>query len=162
MTFNLTCKLENPYRPSKAKSIDFTKDDRYMAIVFASNVNEKQSIPNGLIAIYPFDPIRGVIATKPTCIFRDDAFKGGEDIRFYKDDSCLLISDHVNDRIVAYRFDQIKGTIGQKIAEIGNPDAKLSFPHGIGLSSNGKFLGVANYGNDNFSIYTVRDSRIGF
>ena len=156
MTFELVCKLENEHRPVKAKSIDFTKDDRFIAIVFASNVTQNHSNPAGLIAIHSFDKEFGTISKDPTSLYiHPDQFQGGEDIRFLKGDSHLLVSDPVHDKILIYRFDLTNGKICKKVSEIANPDARLSFPHGICPSSDGRFLGVSNYGNDNFSIYPL-------
>ena len=155
-TFSLVSFLDDQFIPYKAKSIDFTKDDSYLAIVFASNVTSEVSSPGGLVAIYPFDKKRGKIGLKPTSVyFSPEEFKGGEDIRFYKDDSLLFISDHVHDKIVILTFDKTKGEIGERVFETKNPQARISFPHGLGLSQDGNFVGISNYGTDSFSIYRL-------
>ncbi|MBI5273923.1 MAG: beta-propeller fold lactonase family protein [Chlamydiales bacterium] len=154
--FDFISELKSEFAPLKAKSIDFTKDDNYAAVIYAVNVTKTPSSPDGLIAIYKFDRERGILGPEPTFIYHNpEEFNGGEDIRFYKDDSCIFVSDHVHHKIRVYAFDKENGTIGEKVFEIENPDARLSFPHGIGLSPDGKYIGVANYGNDNFSIYKI-------
>lgn len=155
----LASKLLNRFVQMKPKSIDFTKDDHYAVVVYASNIAKNPIPPEGLIAIYKFDVERGILDPEPISIYRDpDEFKGGEDIKFYKDDSCFFVSDHVYHRIIVFEFDKQTGQIGKKMIQLNNPEARLSFPHGIGISPDGKYLAVANYGNDNFSIYAIDSS----
>ncbi len=143
--------LHNKYHPLKPKSLDFSHDDEYLAVVYAANVTKVPIALDGLIAIYRFD--KGRIDPEPISTYIDEDFKGGEDIRFYPDDSALFVSDHGQNRILVYRFHN--GKIGGKIAQLENPTSRLSFPHGIAVSENGKFLAVTNYGHDNFAIYSI-------
>lgn len=145
--------LANAFLPYKPKSLDFSKDDAYVAVVYAANVT---AIPNeigGLIAVYPFDKNKGVIGSQPTSVYINQEFKGGEDIKFNHDDSKLFISIQANDKIMVFDFD--KGQIGNQRHEM-NKENRLNFPHGIDISSDGKYLAVANYGDDKFAIYVIK------
>lgn len=146
--------LANAFLPYKPKSLDFTKDDSYVAVVYASNVIDVPNEIGGLIAIYPFDKNTGVIDSRPVSVYINyEEFKGGEDIKFNMDDSSLFVSVQAHDKIMV--FDFAKGQIGNQTHEM-NKDNRLNFPHGIDISSNGKYLAVANYGDDKFAIYAIR------
>jgi len=148
--------LENRFLTSKPKSLDFSHDDRYVAVVYAVNVVSTPNKARGLIAIYTFDKETGVIAPEPMSVYRSkQKFDGGEDINFSLDDSFVIISEHAQDRIIIHEFDKTRGIIGKKVSEIKNPEAQLSFPHGLNISSDGKYLAVANYGDDKFSLYSI-------
>jgi len=152
----LVSNLKNRFKILKPKSLDFTQDDNYVAIVYAANVTTVKNLVTGLVAIHKFDKNTGIIDEKSISIYRNNReFVGGEDINFSPDDSCIFISEHARDRILVHEFDKIHGKIGKRIAELKNPEARLSFPHGIKISSDGKYLAVANYGDDKCSIYGV-------
>lgn len=146
--------LANAFLPFKPKSLDFTKDDAYVAVVFSANVTAVPNEIGGMIAIYPFDKNTGVIDSQPTSVYiNNEEFKGGEDIKFNQDDSSLFVSVQASDKIMVFDFSQ--GQIGNQTHEMSKNNG-LNFPHGIGISSNGKYLGVANYGDDKFAIYAIR------
>jgi len=152
----LISQLENSFKLLKPKSLDFTHDDTYIAVVYAANVINIPNKTSGLVAIFKFDKNTGIIDPNPVSLYQDnDNFDGGEDINFSPDDSCIFISEHARDRIIVHEFDKIHGKIGKRITELKNPEARLSFPHGLNISSDGKYLAVAHYGDDKFSVYLV-------
>jgi len=156
LELKLVSHLPNRFLRSKPKSLDFSHDDAYVAVVYAANVIFTPNKTRGLIALYKFDKNTGIIAPEPTSVYRSKhGFDGGEDINFSPDDAYLIISEHAQDRIIVHEFDKIHGTIGKKISELKNPESRISFPHGINISSDGKYLAVAHYGDDKFSIYMI-------
>ncbi len=77
-----------------------------------------------------------------------------EDCQFLDNDNYLIISSQGDNALVAYPFNKLTGRISSNPKLIKNPNARLSFPHGIGLSSDGKWLVAANYGDDSFNLYS--------
>ena len=55
--------------------------------------------------------------------------------------------------LIFFDFDPDTGIVTRDIASLSNPEAKLDFPHGVGISPNGKKLAVTNYGSDNVNVY---------
>ncbi|HZW61711.1 MAG TPA: beta-propeller fold lactonase family protein [Candidatus Babeliales bacterium] len=155
ISFDAISNLKNDFLPLKPKSLDFTKDDQYVVVVYAANVTVQKNETGGLIATYKFDKSTGIIDQNPVSVYRNEEFKGGEDIRLNKNDSAIFVSEHASDIIKIYSFNKNTGAIGKKITQLENPMSRLSFPHGLALSSNGKYLGVTNYGDDKFAIYSI-------
>ena len=50
------------------------------------------------------------------------------------------------------------GQIGESRILLQNPEAQLSFPHGLSISPDGKYLAVTNYGDDTVKIYALSGS----
>ncbi len=138
----------------KTKAINFTKDCRYVVIAYALSI--RASVDN---------PFESLLVTRT---FNQDGTLGAtacatsgtfsiEDIAFTGDDRNIIASDQGSYRIIIYPFDPSTGQIDQSYSIIQNPEAQLSFPHGITISQDGKHLVITNYGTDTFNLYHVQD-----
>jgi 6-phosphogluconolactonase (cycloisomerase 2 family) len=138
------------------KGIDFSPDDRYLAICFSKRASAKAASQSGLIAIYPFDTEIGSFNPIPICeIGTNEGLDIPEDLLFYPDGSCILASNQGNDSISIHTFDTQTGMINSNFVALQSPKAQLNFPHGISISPNGKYLAVSNYGDDKICIYKI-------
>jgi 6-phosphogluconolactonase (cycloisomerase 2 family) len=158
-TFSLAATLKNNFFPLRPKSLYFTKDDAYVVVSYTTKADaETAHQAHGILASYAFNQATGSIEPTPISVFQSDAIlTGADDITFATDDAYLIVSEQATDKITFIAFDKTTGQIGKKLGSIQNPEAKLSFPHGISLSSDGKYLAVTNYGDDKFSIYDLKD-----
>ena len=50
-----------------------------------------------------------------------------------------------------------KKQIDKEYVTLSNPKAQISYPHGIALSSDNKFLAVSHYGDDKVTIYLLEN-----
>lgn len=136
------------------KSIAFTKDDTYIAIAYSTQATKKPTPQHAYIAIHSFNATTGIIDQEPICSLKDhDTFINIEDIIFDQKDEYIIFSNQGNDAVLCYAFDKTTGKIGSKKFGLVGERSKLSFPHGVGISPDGKYLSVSNYGTDTFCIY---------
>jgi 6-phosphogluconolactonase (cycloisomerase 2 family) len=149
----LKSSLKNNFLPLGAKSLDFTKDDRFIAVAYSTNVKREKKTIKSAIAVYSFNNETGIINQNPFSVYTSDTFCCGEDILFTPDNEHIIASDQASNSVIILTFNKNTGQIGEKINSLENPVANLSFPHGIALSSDGKYLAVTSYGDDKFSIY---------
>ncbi|NGX50193.1 MAG: hypothetical protein K1060chlam2_00034 [Chlamydiae bacterium] len=148
-----TQNLRNPMYPLKPKSIAFSSDSKFVVIGYSMQLKYKEGEKKAVLASYKFDAKRGII--DPTPISYIDNLFSIETLLFTSDCSTILTTDQVNDTIIAHEFDPNTGELGEGYIVLENPDAQLSLPHGIALSSDDKFLAVSNYGEDKVTIYAV-------
>lgn len=156
--FERTQHLQNLCHPLKPKSVAFSSDDRFVAICYSLR-SSKTVTHLGRIAIYAFDAQLGKIHPHPISITEPGAYCGiisPENILFSKDNSTLLVTDQVLDRVTAHSVNPSTGQLGDAKVLLENPQAKLSFPHGIALSHDGKYLAVTNLGEDKINLYKVQ------
>ena len=66
-----------------------------------------------------------------------------------------VLSDQGHDTLIVYPFDPETGQIDPNYTLIQNPEAQLSFPHGLSISDDGNYLAVSNYGDDKFNLYQI-------
>ena len=156
ITTQVVSELKNPYMPLVPKSLDFTSDDEYVVIIYTQRINaERTGASRCLIAVHNFDKNAGVIVVNPVCVYENtDEFGGGEDIKLYKD-SYLIFSDQVRSRVLVYAFDKAAGSIGRQVDFLDEATSRISFPHGLAISSDDKYLVVTNYGDDKFALYSL-------
>ncbi len=136
----------------KTKAVNFTQDSNYIVRGYALSLKESQKRPlESLLVVHRFysDGSIGELVSSA---------KGNwalEDMVLAQNDSAIIISDQANDSLYQYSFNPITGQIGdgQPIAQ--TPEGQLSFPHGLGISQNGRYLAVTNYGNDSVNIYEL-------
>lgn len=71
-----------------------------------------------------------------------------EDIKFTADGNYFAVSNSSNDTVTFYMYDKENNSIVNYSPSyiIENPDAELSFPHGLAFSSDGKYLAVTQFG----------------
>lgn len=153
------CLLENPHRPLKPKSVVFSRDGRFAVIAWALNVTRHQlsDSPHGVLATYPFDMARGMIAPKPIAEFH------GSGLSMANVDMCtvlparsggpykILAANQGRDVISAFELDADE----PRLDFTGVFMDGLSFPHGLDGSADGRFVAVTNCGNDTLSIVRV-------
>lgn len=145
--------------PLHPKGIDFSKDDRFIAVCHAINNSKAPNRISGALAVYAFDRINGKIDPSPVSVIgTSELLSVPEDLCFSPDGSSILVANHANDTVTVHAFDPITGQIGESRVLLQNPEAQLSFPHGISISPNGKYLAVTNYGDDTVKIYTLSET----
>lgn len=138
------------------KGIDFSPDDRYLAVCFSKRASSKIESRSGLVAIYPFDQETGTFHPITTSqIGVNEGLDVPEDLLFYPDGSCILVSNQGNDSISIHGFSSETGMITSNSVALESPEANLSFPHGISISPDGNYLAVSNYGDDKITIYKI-------
>lgn len=153
--FRLCQELANPYEPLKPKGIDFSPDGRFIAICysmrasFVANTNYQ-----ALVATYPFDSVRGEITLSPISLIGEH-LSVSEDVLFFPDSSCILVSNQGNDTVTVHEFNAHTGELGRTFIGLQNPQAKLSFPHGMSLTSDGTCLALSNYGDHKVTVYSI-------
>lgn len=126
---------------------------KFVAIAFSKNAGSTAKEKN-LIAIHEYNNVTGEI--KMPAISKLHNGTVSDDILFAPDDSYLIISDQGNHAVNFHSFDKTSGTLeNDYFFQLKNPEAKLSFNHGMGLSTNKKYLAVANYGTDTCNIYQI-------
>lgn len=140
----------------KAKGINVTRDGRFVIVVYCVCVGDSSSISHKwLLEVYTFDSVSGRIGS---CV--DSSQEGNpssifEDVVFIDNDRMFILSDQCNDFLSIYAFDPKLGKIGSSPQIFHGDKTGLSFPHGIGVSSDGKFLAVTNYGDDKLNVYRL-------
>lgn len=155
--FQLTQHLENLFHPRKPKSIAFSHDNKYAVVCFSER-SQQYLTYQGIIVSYAFDAETGTLNPNPVCVTESGAGVGlmsPEGIIFSSDDRTLLVADQILDTVSVHAFDLDSGQIGNSAIALQNPEANLSFPHGLALSSDGSRLAVTNLGEDKINIYSV-------
>ena len=139
------------------KGVNFTQDSRYIVLAYAPSARTADRILNAgkplesLLVVHKFNQNGSVGAivcfvTVPGSI---------EDIAFLDNDHVIVASDQYHDILHVYPFDAKTGQIASAYTSIQNPDAQLSFPHGMSVSHDGKYLVVTNFGDDTFNLYRI-------
>jgi 6-phosphogluconolactonase (cycloisomerase 2 family) len=147
-------KIPNPLEPMRPKSIDFSSDGRFAVIAYCTELGcKKMPRSSAVLVSYHRDPETGKIDPSP--ISRLEGLASLETIAFYPDNSCILSTDQVNDRITAHLFDPTTGMLGESWTALQNPEAELSFCHGIAITADGKYVAVSNYGDDKVAVYEI-------
>lgn len=141
--------FKNPFKGLVPKSLDFSKDERFVVIGWCVQLKKKQGSENGLVASYRFDSKRGIMETKPVSLVK--GLSSVETLVFPPKTNCFFTTDQIHDRIIGFPFNQETGAIGAPWTALQNPDAELSFPHGISFSD--KHVAISNYGDDRVTVY---------
>ncbi len=152
----LSQEMETTLFPLHPKGIDFSMDDQFVVVCYAINNSKTPNCLSGALAVYSFDRINGKIDPRPISIIgTSELLCVPEDVCFSPDGSSILVTNHGNDTITIHAFNPTTGQLGKSEILLQNPEAQLSFPHGLSISPNGKYLAVTNYGDDTVKIYTV-------
>ena len=150
--FRLTYNEENSHPLCKLKAINFTRDGRYVLFAYSLSVNATL-----------YHPLEGILTSR---VFNQDGSIGEEigsvrqstcieDIAFIANDTKIVASDQNADHVTMYSFNTATGGLEKDKIVLQNPEAQLSFPHGITISQDGKRLVVTNYGTDTFNLYQI-------
>ncbi len=146
----------NTLHPLVPKGIDFAKDGSRVAICYAPNVSRaKVRQPRGRLEIRAFDPQRG-IASEPLSVSSwRHAIRGTDDVRFFGGDAFVVLTQQGDDSALVVSVDPRTSRLGRATQTLRNPTACLSFPHGAGVSPDGRWVAITNYGDDKLGIYSV-------
>lgn len=137
----------------RPKNLDFSPDGRFLAVSYSTAQSSEKKVTRACIAAYRFDPATHFIDPKP--VGELFGLVSAESLIFSPDGATLLAVDQVQDRVTAHHFDTKTGRIEGTYIALKNPEAQLSFPHGMSISRDGKFLAVSNYGDDKVTVYDI-------
>lgn len=102
------------------------------------------------VAIYRFDSSIEEIISNPLQILNGTSsqLSRPEDIKFSVDGKYCAISNSNKDTVTFYSFDKENNVFLNNVPEyiMENPEAQLSFPHGLAFSPDGKYLAVTQFG----------------
>lgn len=75
-----------------------------------------------------------------------------EDIKFTADGNYCVVSNSIEDTVTFYEFDKKNNYFVRETPSyiLENPQAQLTFPHGLAFSSDGKYLVVTQFGKIGF------------
>ncbi len=139
----------------KTKTVYFTQDGNYIIRGYAHSMGDiahtKDRPYESLLVVHRFHSDGSVGELVSTA-------KGSfhlEDIALIQNDTAIIVTDQSQDLLYRFSFDSTTGRIGDEYSVVQNTEGQLSFPHGLGISQNGKYLAVTNYGNDSFSVYEL-------
>jgi len=137
----------------KLKATHFTPDNRYIILAYALGLSATNSSPaQSLLVVRRFDAVHGSVG-ETVCSIPGSYHP--EDIVLSNNNDAIIMSDQAHDELIIYPFDPETGLIDPNATIIENPEAQLSFPHGMAFSKDGNYLVVANYGDDSFNLYRV-------
>jgi|GEM_PF-1789488 len=140
----------------RTKAINFTKDGKFAIIAYALAARDSVKRPyESMLVVREFDQKQGILGTI-VCTVRDAFFS--EDICLSPDETELFVTDQAYDQLLIYPFNACSGIISAHCTRYCNPEAQLSFPHGISISRDGKYMAVSNYGDDSCTIYALYSS----
>ena len=150
-----TCVVRNHRPDVTAKSVAFSPDGRFAALALAptSQARAQGGQPSGVLAVHRYDAGRGVIADAPTV----ELTVGGAELRNLE--TCafvpsvggmarILATNQGEDMVSAFAFDPVSGMLRFEGVVAGN----LSFPHGVDVSADGRFVAITTYGDDSLHI----------
>jgi hypothetical protein len=157
-----TCLLPNGLAPLKPKSAAISHDGRFAAIAMGLNgTPNRGALPcGGRVRVHRFDAANGIIAAEPIAEFKPP------DLALAALDLCtfaptapdepyrILVVDQGVDAVFSFEFDPEDRTIGRS----GVFADRLSFPHGVDVSADGRFVAFSNYGDDSVRIDRVPPS----
>ena len=157
-TFESVCLLPHAYPDLKPKGISFSNDSLFVAIVYAANIQSSKQTGRFPLAIdvHEFDRAKGIIKSNPVASTVIEGADGAsyENCSFLPTHSpqySLLIASQADDQILTYIF----CSTSQKITYAGICASHMSFPHGIDISEDGRYLAVTNYGDDTLRILDI-------
>lgn len=128
------------------KGVTFTPDGSCLVVTFADT--------NSFV-IYEIDWVNERIVSSPKQVIQTSASKISrpEDIKISINGDYAAVSNSDQNTITFYPFDQTNNAFNIITPEytLKNPQAKLSFPHGLAFSPDGKYLVVTQFGPVKFT-----------
>ncbi len=146
--------------PLRPKSVAIDPTGSLIIIISGSVVkpsnHDKSSI--SVISIHHFDQNTGVFEDAPMTDFE---FSNGKHMSL--EDACIVKTSPDGDRFNLICVDQANDKLHNfsinsqtlKIKYMGSVSDDVSFPHGIDVSPSGRFLAVANYGDNSIRILHI-------
>lgn len=152
----LVYQQENYFKSLGTKGINFTKDGKFVIVVHSAKAGLAPSnSAQGLVLTYKFNTENGTLGQPISYTLNGHPGFGYEDVALADNDKILICSDQNNDMLTMYPFDPVTGKIDSNYKTFQRPETQLNFPHGIGLSLDGNYLAVSNYGDDKFNLYRL-------
>lgn len=149
--------LPNDLGLLKAKGIDFSPNGKFVAMCHAPNAKrQKTASRGGLLCIYKFCERRGI---NPVPVSSSGSYLelyNPDDVKYFHDGSHLVVTNQAAATAIIVSVDEETGILGKQLMTLTHSRSKLSFPHGCGFSCDGRFLAIANYGDDKINIYATR------
>ena len=106
------------------------------------------------LAIYTIDWANGCILSIPRQILSGTVTRLSrpEDIKLTIDGNYYAVSNSTEDTITFYEFDKKNNYFVRDEPSyiLENPEAQLTFPHGLAFSSDGIYLSITQFGNVKF------------
>jgi DNA-binding beta-propeller fold protein YncE len=160
-TFDRVCLLNHAHQNLKPKGISFAKDGLFIAIVYAANIQSSKqtgSFPL-VIDMHEFDSAKGVIKSDPVActVIEGEYGASYENCSFLPNcgtEYSLLVASQADDQILNYIF----CSTSQKMTYAGICTSQMSFPHGIDISEDGRYVAVTNYGDDTLRVLDISGS----
>jgi hypothetical protein len=151
-----TSLVPNRLAPLKPKSTAISHDGRFAAIAMGLNgTPNRGSLPcGGRVLVHRFDAANGILSAEPIAEFKPP------DLALAALDLCtfaptapyepyrVLVVDQGTDAVYSFHFDPENRTIERS----GVFADHLSFPHGVDVSADGRFVAFSNYGDDSVRI----------
>ncbi len=148
--------LVNTLYPLVPKGVDFAADGCRVAICYAPNVSrEKVRDRRGRLEIRAFDPSRGIASDPLSVSSKRHDVRCPDDVRFFDGDAYVILTQQGDDSALVVAIDPATSKIGRGTQTLRNPVSRLSFPHGVGVSQDGHWVAITNYGDDKLGIYAV-------
>lgn len=154
-SLNYLGKIKNDFYPYKPKSIDFSFDDKYLAIIFANNLTKQPTPAGGAIGVYLVNDEDFLNPQLVSHFIDPSIFSGGDDLRFYKNSYQMIVSEQPRNEISIFEMDPSTDTLTKKSIALSHDNSNISFPHGICISPSGRYLAVCNYGLNNLAIFKI-------
>lgn len=164
--FSQVCCLHNNHPHLRPKDIIFTRDSKYVAIIYSEALSleyEDHNVTDRRLAIHKFDSNSGKIEEQSIASLNHSNFlvNSFELAIFHPAITSkgyqLFITNQYADKVVEILFNPVQNTL-----EItGSYGGNLSFPHGIDFSEDGKLLAVTNFGDDHVRIFELDQSTKG-
>jgi 6-phosphogluconolactonase (cycloisomerase 2 family) len=147
--------VKNALHPLKPKGIDFSPDGRFVAICYAHNAGARPGMTGGMLAIHSFSAESGLQRRPVSRGGSELGLSNPDDLSFFPDGAHIVATNQDIDTAVIVATDPATGALGKRCMTLANPGAQLSYPHGTAVSRDGKYLAIANYGDDKLAIYAL-------
>ncbi len=159
VSLELVHQQENHLKELGTKGINFTQSGKLVVVVHSAKARlTPEKSPSGLVLAYTFNTDNGSLGQIVGYTLSGHPGFGYEDVALADNDTVLICSDQNNDMLTIYPFDPVTGKIDSNYRTLFGPETQLDFPHGIGLSQDGNYLAVSNYGDDKCSVYRLESS----
>ena len=147
--------MRNAFAPLKPKGVDFSPDGRFVAVCYAFNAGARPGKSGGMLAVYPFSAKAGLEPRPVSRCGVELGLHNPDDLIFLPDGEHLIVTNQEADTAVLFAMDPRTGGLRSTRSMLSNPRAQLSYPHGAAVSSDGRYLAIANYGDDKLTVYAL-------
>jgi DNA-binding beta-propeller fold protein YncE len=146
----------NDHASLKPKGLNFTPDGRHLIVAYAFNASSsRKRVTPGFVEVVEFDPASGAIGRAISRSPRSLKLGVPDWVWVNRAGTQVFVSDQPRDRVSAYGFNAETGEIGGLIRRISWAAGGLSFPHGCGVSPDGRWIAVTNYGDGSVRLFDL-------